>query len=88
MRLTRKQLVLGFLAFGFTLHFVTRFALNESHLGSRLLSPVTLVLFGPIDWLQQDPDPPPPFRLILCAAYWSLLALGVHRLLSWKHTRA
>ncbi|HEV7626084.1 MAG TPA: hypothetical protein VGO89_06265, partial [Streptomyces sp.] len=46
------------------------------------ISPLRLVLFGPINWLMQDPDPPPPFRLILFAAYWSLLALGIHYVLT------
>ena len=53
--------------------------------GAGILARVVLV--GPISWLQQDPDPPPPFRLILFAAYWSLLALGIHYLLSRKTAR-
>jgi hypothetical protein len=47
-----------------------------------ILAPIKLVLVGPINWLQQDPDPPPPLRGILCAAYWSLLAWGIHSLLA------
>jgi hypothetical protein len=98
MRVTRKKLVLLFLAFGYALHFVTKFLLNQApqalgaspdqadwqRLASTILSPLTIVLFGPINWLQQDPDPPPPFRLILLGLYWSLLALGIHHLLSRK----
>ena len=53
-----------------------------------ILSPIRVVLVGPINWLQQDPDPPPPFRLILFAAYWSVLALGIHHLLSRKRASA
>jgi len=96
MRLTRKKFVLLFLAFGYAFDFGTRFLLNQApealgaspdqaawqRLASTILSPIKLVLVGPINWLQQDPDPPPPFRLILFAAYWSVLALGIQYLLS------
>jgi hypothetical protein len=96
MRSTRKKFVLWFLAFGYAFHFVTKFLLNQppealwaspdqeawQRLASMILSPIRVVLVGPINWLQQDPDPPPPFRLILFAAYWSVLALGIHHLLS------
>jgi len=99
---TRRKFVLRFLAFGYVFDFVTRFLLNqprealgaspEQHAWQRyastVLSPLKLVLVGPINWLQQDPDPPPPFRIILFAAYWSLLALGIHYVLARKRARA
>ena len=102
MRLTRKRFVLLFLAFGYAFDFATKFLLNQSpealsassnqeawqRCASTILSPVKLVLVGPIIWLQQDPDPPPPFRLILFAAYWSILALGLHHLLSRRRAGA
>jgi hypothetical protein len=102
MRLSRKKFVLRFLAFGYAFHFVTKFVLNQApealwaspdqeawqRYASMTLSPIRVVLVGPINWLQQDPDPPPPFRLILFAVYWSLLALGIHHLLSRKSARA
>ena len=102
MRSSRKKFVLLFLAGGYAFHFATRFLLNQSpealwaspdqaawqRYASTILAPIKVVLVAPINWLQQDPDPPPPFRLILFAAYWSLLALGVHRLLSRKGARA
>ena len=102
MRLTRKTFVLLFLAFGYAFHFATKFLLNQppealsassnqetwQRYASTILSPITVVLVGPINWLQQDPDPPPPFRLILFAAYWSVLALGVHYLLSRRRAGA
>ena len=102
MRLTRKKFVLRFLAFGYAFHFATRFLLNQSpealwaspeqeawqRNASMLLSPIKVVLIAPINWLQQDPDPPPPFRLILFAAYWCVLALGIHHLLSRKRAGA
>ena len=96
MRLSRKKFVLLFLASGYAFDFATRVLLSQSpqaiwaspdqqawqRRASTILSPIKLILAGPINWLQQDPDPPPPFRLILFAAYWSVLALGIHRLLS------
>lgn len=96
MRSSRKKFVFLFLAFGYAFNFASKFLLNQSPqaLGatpsqeawqrhaSTILSPIKVILVAPIDWLQQDPDPPPPFRLILCAAYWSVLALGIHYLLS------
>ena len=102
MRSGRKTFVLQFLAFGYAFHFVTKFVLNQApdalgaspdqqpwqQLASTILSPLKVVLVGPIDWLQQDPDPPPPFRLILLAAYWSVLALGLHYVLSRTRARA
>ena len=102
MRLSRKNFVLLFLAFGFTFNFASKFLLDQppdtvwasndqqpwQRLVSTILSPLRLILIGPINWLQQDPDPPPPFRLILCAMYWSALALGIHYLLSWRKTPA
>jgi hypothetical protein len=102
VRFTRKKFVLLFLAFGYTFHFVTKFLLNQppESLGaspnqepwqqhaSTILFPIKAVLVAPINWLQQDPDPPPPFRLILFAAYWSLLALGIHQLPSRKGASA
>jgi hypothetical protein len=101
MRSTRKKFVLVFLAAGYAFHFATRFLLNQpsealwaspdqerwQRFVSTLLSPIKVVLVGPINWVQQDPDPPPPFRLILFAVYWSVLALGIHRLLSARARR-
>jgi hypothetical protein len=102
MSVTRKKFVLLFLASGFALDFATRFLLNQEpdalwaspdqagwqRVGTTILSPLRVVLVGPISWLQQDPDPPPPFRLILLAAYWSLLALGIHYLISRRRAAA
>ena len=96
MRLTRKKFVLRFLGCGYALDFVAKFLLDQPHdaLGavpsqapwqqhiSTILSPLRLVLVGPVVWLQQDPDPPPPFRVILLAIYWTLLALVAHSLLN------
>ncbi len=102
MRLTRKKFVLLFLAGGYGLHFACKFLLDQSpdalwaspdqeawqrHV-STILSPIKVVLMGPVNWLLQDPDPPPPFRMILFAAYWSLLALGIHYLLSRRRAGA
>lgn len=97
MRLTRKKFVLGFLACGYAFDLVTRFVLSQplrtlgaspnqagwQQHASTMLWPLELVLFGPVNWLQQDPDPPPPFRIILLSVYWSVVALGIHYLV-WR----
>lgn len=102
MRTSRKKFILLFLACGFALHFATRILLNQAPDAlwaapgqaawqrsiSTILSPIRVVLVGPVNWLMQDPDPPPPFRIILFAAYWSLLALGIHYLLSRRKAAA
>jgi hypothetical protein len=101
MRSTRRKFVLVFLACGIAFDLATRFLLNQPREAlwaspnqeawqryiSTILSPIRVVLLGPIIWLQQDPDPPPPFRVILLAAYWSVLALGIHHLLSARARR-
>jgi hypothetical protein len=102
MRSSRKKFVLQFLAWGYAFDFVTRFLLSQpprtlgispdqtpwQRLASTLLLPARTVLVGPIIALQQDPDPPPPFRGILLAVYWSGLALGIHYVLSRKKARS
>lgn len=49
---------------------------------STILSPIKIVLIGPllpfINFLNQDPDAPPPFYLIGFAIYWTVFALGLH----------
>ena len=99
---TKKKFVLVFLAFGYAFHFATKFLLNQppealwaspnqttwQRYVSTILSPIRIVLVAPINWLQEDPDPPPPFRIILFAAYWSLLALGIHYLLTRRRARS
>lgn len=101
MRSSRKKFVLLFLACGYAFGFVTRFLLNQppdalwaspgqepwQRYVSMVLSPLRVILAGPVIWLQQDPDPPPPFRIILLGVYWSVLALGIHRLLSKRKAR-
>jgi hypothetical protein len=54
---------------------------------STLLSPIKLVLMGPLRFLftwmlSQDGDPPPPMIAILYAFYWIPLALILHYILS------
>ena len=98
MRLTKKNFTLLFLAGGYTLHFVTKFVLAhpaeavwptpnqvpwQSYV-STMLVPLKAVLIAPITWLQQDPDPPPPLRMILLGLYWFLLAYGIHSVLARK----
>jgi hypothetical protein len=53
---------------------------------SIILSPIKIILIGPllpfIHFLRQDPDTPPPFYLAGFALYWTMLALGIHYLVS------
>lgn len=70
------------------------FPLNaESYLGigspvawknaiSTILLPIKIVLLGPLSFLFELPDPPPPFLVIAFAAYWTVLALVFYYLLS------
>lgn len=99
---SKKGFILRFLAVGFAFNFVTRLVLNQppQALGatpnqaawqqhaSTILYPLKAILVAPVNWLQQDPDPPPPFRLILLAAYWSVLALGIRALLLQRKASA
>jgi len=61
---------------------------------SRVLSPVKLVLMGPLrplfSWMlsQQDADPPPPMLILMYVFYWTILALIIHYFLSRKKTGA
>jgi hypothetical protein len=64
---------------------------SESQVGwkfvvSTLLSPIKIILIGPllpfINFLNQDPDTPPPFFLVGFAFYWTILAVGIHYLVS------
>ena len=53
--------------------------------GYKILYPVKIVLIGPmipfVNYVQQDPDPLPPFVAAGFALYWSILALILHYLL-------
>jgi hypothetical protein len=60
---------------------------------STLLSPIKIVLMGPLrplfSWmLSQDGDPPPPMLAILYAIYWIPLALILHYFLSKRKAGA
>lgn len=96
MRLSRVMFVVCFLAFGFAFVFGTIGILDqppEAFFGSEsqgawksalstLLSPIKIVLLGPllpgIRFLHQDPDTPPPFFIVMFACYWTALALTLH----------
>lgn len=51
---------------------------------STVLSPIRVILLGPllpfINFLNQDPDVPPPFFLIGFAIYWTILAFAIYYL--------
>ena len=46
------------------------------------LYPVKFVLIGPLSFLGQDPDAPPPVLLVAFASYWTAIALVLHFILS------
>ncbi len=47
-----------------------------------IIYPVKVVLVGPLAPVFNDPDPPPPVRLLACAIYWTVLALVIYFILS------
>ena len=54
---------------------------------SLLLSPIKLILMGPLrplfSWmLNQDGDPPPPMLFLMYTVYWTILALVLYYFLS------
>lgn len=100
MPISRVKFVFAFLLLAFVYLFASDNVLDqpaEAFFGtasqaawksvvSTILSPVRLILIGPllpfIEFLRQDPDTPPPFFLIGFAFYWTLLALSLHYLIS------
>lgn len=48
---------------------------------ANILYPIKFILIGPLSFLGQDPDPPPPLLIIAFAAYWTALALVIHFIL-------
>jgi len=99
MNTSRTKFVLLFVIFAFAFIYGTVFLLDqpaESLLGtdsqtgwkhaiSTILSPIKIILMGPllpaITFLHQDPDTPPPFFLATFVLYWSVLVLILHSLL-------
>ena len=52
-----------------------------------IIYPVKIVLVGPLAPIFNDPDPPPPIRPLVCALYWTVIALVLHFILSKIFTR-
>ena len=52
------------------------------HTLANIIYPLKVVLVGPLAPIFNDPDPAPPIRVIVCAFYWTVIALVVHFLLS------
>jgi len=48
---------------------------------STILCPIKIILIGPVAFLLNLPDPPPPFVGIGVAIYWTLLALVIYYLI-------
>jgi hypothetical protein len=45
-----------------------------------IIYPVKFVLIGPLSFLAEDPDAPPPVLLIAFAVYWAAIALVLYYL--------
>ena len=45
---------------------------------STVLYPIKIVLIGPVAFLLNLPDPPPPMQGLGIAIYWTVLALVIH----------
>lgn len=96
MTISKTIFVCLFLIFGFAFFITTVLLLEQkpddlfgtdSHetwkaIASMLLSPIKVVLMGPLiplnNFLHQDPDTPPPFFLLGFIFYWTLLALTIY----------
>lgn len=49
---------------------------------AKILYPIKFILIGPLSFLGQDPDPPPPLLLVAFTLYWTAMALVLHYILS------
>ncbi|WP_018627752.1 hypothetical protein [Niabella aurantiaca] len=48
---------------------------------ANIVYPVKIVLVGPLAPIFNDPDPAPPIRVLVCAAYWTVIALVIYYLI-------
>ena len=96
MKISKRQFVFRFVVCALVFTSGTRLLLNQlpqslfgselfqtewQHVASLVLSPIKIVLAGPITLLLQDPDPPPPFVVVGLVLYWTILALAIRYLI-------
>jgi hypothetical protein len=97
MKASRKKFVFIFLVSAFAFQLITNLLLvpvnaewfpgTDSPIAwkrtlAAIIYPVKLILVGPLAPVFNDPDPAPPIRIIICALYWTILALLIHYILS------
>jgi len=93
MKISRKKFVIIFLVSAFAFQFISNLILEpvngdwfpgtDSPIAwkrtlATILYPVKIVLVGPLAPIFNDPDPPPPIRVLACALYWTVLALVLY----------
>lgn len=96
MKIKRSRFVIIFLISAFAFYFITNlllepvngdwFAGTDSPIAwkrtlSTIIYPLKIVLIGPLAPIFNDPDGPPPIRVLACAVYWTVLALVLHFIL-------
>lgn len=98
MKVSRKKFVLIFLLSAFVFIGITNFLLGPIINGTwypgtdspiawkrnlaAIIYPIKIILVGPLAPIFNDPDPPPPLRGLVCAVYWTVIALVLHFILS------
>ena len=96
MKIKRSRFVIIFLICAFAFYFITNlllepkngdwFAGTDSPIAwkrtvATIIYPLKIVLIGPLAPIFNDPDGPPPIRVLACAVYWTVLALVLHFIL-------
>src|ERR1700760_1970362 len=56
--------------------------ISWKHTVATIIYPVKFVLIGPLTFLGQDPDPPPPLLFFAFALYWTSIALVLYFILN------
>ncbi|ANH83440.1 hypothetical protein A8C56_22855 [Niabella ginsenosidivorans] len=97
MKISRTRFVIIFLVSAFAFVFITNLLLvpvngewfpgMDSPIGwkrtlANSIYPIKIVLVGPLAPIFNDPDPPPPIRMLACAIYWTVIAWVLYYLIS------
>jgi len=97
MKISRTKFVILFIVSAFAFQIITNLLLQPVNgewfpgTGSSIawkrtvatiIYPVKIVLVGPLAPIFNDPDPAPPVRALVCALYWTVIALVLYFLLS------
>jgi hypothetical protein len=97
MKISRTKFIIIFLVSAFAFQVITNLLLQPVNgewfpgTGSpiawkrtvaTIIYPLKIVLVGPLAPIFNDPDPPPPIRILACSLYWTAIALVIHFFLS------